>query len=117
MLILESDDPNKDSHLVLIKDLSLLTNLNQSKCSEKTYTCSFCLTHISLKAHDASTRIAHHTEMCVNFNPMAISYPPAGSVLKFKEHFKCIEVPYYILFDYESMEKLVQHPENKKEAA
>ena len=116
MLVLESGDPNKDAHLLLIKDLSALTNQNQTKHCGKTWTCCFCLFHIPLKAHDASTRIASHTEMCVNFNPMTISYPPAGSVLKFEEHYKCIEVPYFILFDYESMDRLVQHPENKKEA-
>ena len=118
MLILEAEIPDKDPHLVLITNLSALTGRNQSGAHRKTYTCPFCLTHIEMskRRSDHAARIASHTDMCMNFNPMTISYPPLGSTLKFQEHFKCIEVPYYILYDYESMEKLVQRPENKKES-
>ena len=117
ILILEADIPDKDPHLVLITNLSALTSEQNSKTHRKTYTCPFCLIHIDVRRHaDHEARIAAHTNLCVNFNPMAISYPPPGSKLTFQEHFKCIECPYYLIFDYESMEKLVQHPENKKES-
>ena len=95
LLLIERDGK---SHYVLIKDFNRLM-FDITKGRNKKHFCMHCLQHFS-----SGEVLAKHEEDCIVINGnQAISMPPQGSFVEFKNYGNRLQVPFVIYVDFESL--------------
>ena len=95
LLLIERDGK---SHYVSIKDFNRLM-FDITKGRSQKHFCMYCLQHFS-----SGEILAKHEEDCIVINGnQAISMPPQGSYVEFKNYGNRLQVPFVIYADFESL--------------
>ena len=107
-LLLMEDEKSEKRHFVLIKDSARLTHRSFTKHKAKSFVCPFCLVHFMRQ-----DLLDTHFSLCRNQKPVTVQYPTKGKddILQFKAYEKTMEKEYYIIFNYETYERINQNVE------
>ncbi len=97
-LLLIHKDENK--HYCLIKDMSRLLASQTTKNERKEFYCMRCL-----NSFGRQDLLDDHKELCGQHEGVKVVMPKKGSSVSFGHHHKKIDVPFYIIADFESMMK------------
>ena len=100
LMLIEEDGVK---HYCLVKNLSRLLSSQVSKHKEKYYFCDRCLIFFWCEKS-----LNNHHEYCSEHEAVKIVMPDKETILKFKNYFRSIKVPFMIYADTESITKQIQ---------
>ncbi len=99
LLLIHND---KKQHYCLINNLSRLVSAQISKKEKKKWICRRCL-----NSFGSEDLLEKHKELCGQHEEVKVDMPKEGSSVSFGHYHKKIDVPFYIIADFESMMKAI----------